>query len=202
MNYLAHFHLAGNEPGLRIGALLGDHVKGPLKGEWPQDWERGIQLHRRIDALTDQHAISRDLTALLPDSDRRFAGIMLDICFDYCLAQRFGDWHHAVLSDYVQEVYRSFEPVETALPESATRQIRRLREHDILGNSRHWHFVAQVLSATDRRFKRATPLIDCPDRLEPLLPRIAEGFAQLYADIDAQLLDYRPAVLPGDRHVI
>ena len=55
MNYLAHFHLAarlaserGEEgDGLLIGALLGDYVKGPLRGDYPDDWEEGIRLHRR-----------------------------------------------------------------------------------------------------------------------------------------------------------
>ena len=52
MNYLAHSHLAarlaserGEEgDGLLIGALLGDHVKGPLRGEYPDDVEEGIRL--------------------------------------------------------------------------------------------------------------------------------------------------------------
>mgnify|MGYP003629303282 FL=1 len=68
MNYLAHFHLAQQlasrcglderdamQQGLLIGGLLGDFVKGPLRGNYPATWEVGIRLHRRIDALTDSH---------------------------------------------------------------------------------------------------------------------------------------------------
>ena len=73
MNYLAHFHLAGDDPAMIGGALLGDFVKGSLGGEYHRDLERGIRLHRRIDAFSDtdfppqaQQFIPADAIALKP----------------------------------------------------------------------------------------------------------------------------------------
>ena len=53
MKYLAHFHLAGIDEGLISGALLGDFVKGPLRGDFDAAVERGISLHRNIDAFSE-----------------------------------------------------------------------------------------------------------------------------------------------------
>ena len=55
MNFLAHFHLAWPDEGLVAGGLEGDYYKGPLRGDLPRDIERGVQLHRAIDAYTDGH---------------------------------------------------------------------------------------------------------------------------------------------------
>ena len=55
MNYLAHFHLSHGNDDWMTGALLGDFVKGPLKGERSKALEQGILLHRKIDAFTDRH---------------------------------------------------------------------------------------------------------------------------------------------------
>ena len=61
MNYLAHFHLAGEQPAMIKGALLGDFVKGPLRGQFDAATERGIELHRNIDAFS---AIPKPLSTL------------------------------------------------------------------------------------------------------------------------------------------
>ena len=63
MNFLAHFHLAWPDEGLIAGGLEGDYLKGPLRGELPPELERGIKLHRAIDAYTDKHDLVRQLRA-------------------------------------------------------------------------------------------------------------------------------------------
>lgn len=56
MNHLAHIVLAGTDEGLRLGAFLGDHVKGRADlDDLPSGWAAGVVLHRRIDSLSDAH---------------------------------------------------------------------------------------------------------------------------------------------------
>nr|MBR9810071.1 hypothetical protein [bacterium] len=60
MNFLAHFHLAQPTDGSRIGALLGDFVRGTpesLQTRFPPEVVNGIILHRAIDRFTDSHEI-------------------------------------------------------------------------------------------------------------------------------------------------
>jgi len=46
MNFLAHLLLAGDDEGLRLGAMLGDFVRGKQAlAEFDDDIQRGIMLH-------------------------------------------------------------------------------------------------------------------------------------------------------------
>ena len=54
MNFLAHLWLAGSDDGLRLGAMLGDFVRGGMEdSDLPESVQRGIQLHRFIDQHMD-----------------------------------------------------------------------------------------------------------------------------------------------------
>ena len=79
MNFLAHFHLAWPDEGLITGGLEGDYIKGPLHGALPPQIERGIRLHRAIDAYTDGHPLIQQLRRDLPPGLRRYAGILIDL---------------------------------------------------------------------------------------------------------------------------
>lgn len=200
MNYLAHFHLAarlaserGEEgDGLLIGALLGDHVKGPLRGEYPDDWEEGIRLHRRIDALTDSHPATRDCLRAFPDDFRRYAGIALDVCFDHVLSQHWrdnwgGERHTPTLETFSQHCYQTLLSADTSLPDSARRQSRFLADYNVLCSLQDWHNTHRTLSLIARRLRRPNPLQDCAAVLAPRRAEIERCFFDLYPALIDQL---------------
>lgn len=200
MNFLCHFHLAGDDPGLIIGGLLGDHIKGPLRGEWPETWEQGIKLHRKIDALTDNHPSAHEFILSLPASYRRFAPIMLDVCFDHCIANHWQRYHSEPLPEFAQKVYQLFEPTLGDLPKNAAHHMERLTQFDVLTGSTEWSLIERMLTAIDTRFKKDTPLAHCQPTLKARLPDIERLFHQIYPEIDRQLLNYRPSVINGAIH--
>ncbi len=59
MNYLAHLFLAEENDDAKLGALLGDFVKGTIIDRYSEKTEREIQIHRKIDFYTDNHAIQQ-----------------------------------------------------------------------------------------------------------------------------------------------
>jgi acyl carrier protein phosphodiesterase len=92
MNFLAHLHLS-DIAGLPLsGAILGDVVRGRLEGLFPATLERSIRLHRRIDVVTDSHPAIATARARFPEGNRRYAGMLLDLLYDHCLAL---DWPRA-----------------------------------------------------------------------------------------------------------
>ena len=93
MNHLAHLVLAGRDPDDRLGALLGDHVKGRLEtSELSAGLVRGIRLHRRIDAWSDSDPAVTGLLARFRPPWRRYGGIVLDVLFDRELSRRWGEF--------------------------------------------------------------------------------------------------------------
>lgn len=112
MNFLAHLLLT-DEAGLPLaGAILGDRVRGPLVGRFPQPLERSIQLHRQVDATTDAHPAVHALIRQFPGPRRRYAPIIVDMLLDHCLTL---DWAH-----YCEEPLERFtRRASVALADSA-----------------------------------------------------------------------------------
>lgn len=195
MNYLAHFHLAQqlasrsdlDHQGLLIGGLLGDFVKGPLQGQYPQSWEVGIRLHRRIDALTDSHPRVSECLQKLPVNYRRYGGIMLDVCFDHCLSRHWHKLHPSSLSHFSQDCYQQILVHKNDYPRAANRQISFLAEYDVLNMMDNWHNIEAMLARIAKRIPRETPLSHCGPELAKLLPFIEQQFLKLYPALQEQL---------------
>ena len=86
MNYLAHLYLAGESDDSRLGNILGDFVKGNAAGRYPPAILRGIMMHRKVDRFADHHPQSRSARQLISPARRRFAGVIVDICYDHFLS--------------------------------------------------------------------------------------------------------------------
>jgi acyl carrier protein phosphodiesterase len=106
MNYLAHLHLGGQRPGQLLGSLYGDFVKGRLQGQFAPEVEAAIQLHRRIDVFTDRHPLVDIALGRFSDTRRRYAGIVLDVFFDHCLARDWRLYAEGPLEVFTADVYR------------------------------------------------------------------------------------------------
>ncbi len=187
MNHLAHFHLAGDDPAYLLGALLGDHVKGELRGHRPDPIERGIRLHRRIDALTDEHPAVRALLARFPPGLRRYGGIALDVCFDRCLSRDWQHWHPQPLPQFCADVFDVLERNREHLTGAAITQFRRLQRYDTLLSLRHWDTVERVLAAIGERLRHANPLPRSVPVLRSMSADIDTTFAIFYPQLQQQL---------------
>src|SRR5947207_2830586 len=51
MNFLAHAFLSFNDPGLLVGNMIADSVKGKEADNYPDRIRQGILLHREIDSF-------------------------------------------------------------------------------------------------------------------------------------------------------
>src|SRR5512136_990596 len=92
MNFLAHLYLAGDDKGLIVGNLLGDFVKGRLKGIYPAAIERGIALHRRIDSFSGLNPRFLQSKKRIDASFGHYRGVMVDLFYDHFLAKHWGDY--------------------------------------------------------------------------------------------------------------
>lgn len=132
MNHLAHFQLAAGCESLVVGALLGDYLKGPLDGTLPAALERGVRLHRRIDAMTDTDDDLRVLRGRFQGRERRLAGIVLDVFFDHLLTRHWERYAATPLAEFAGDVCMVLENRREWLPSAALRQTRRFVEHRLL----------------------------------------------------------------------
>lgn len=187
MNHLAHLALAdavdNGNGGLIVGGFLGDHVKGRLKGQYPEAIEAGIQLHRAIDAHTDSHPQVLAAQRRFPDGLRRYAGIITDILFDHLLAQQ---WHHFYKPPLPEFSHASLQLIcnhESQLPETAALAARRMLEFNSLAAYGQTAFVERSLHYLGGRLKRDNPLAASVNTCLELLPDIQKDFIQFYPQL-------------------
>ena len=165
MNFLAHFHLAWPDEGLVAGGLEGDYYKGPLRGDLPRDIERGVQLHRAIDAYTDGHPLIQQLRRDLPQSLRRYAGILIDLSFDHYLSRHWSTFSDIPLRTFNDQVYRTLSAHKSALSDGSRTMLARMVEFDILGLYVDWEAVpasaARVGSASSATTRCRMSTVNC-----------------------------------------
>ena len=184
MNYLAHLHLGGPRPGQLLGSLYGDFVKGPLAGRFAAEVEAAILLHRRIDAFTDRHPLVRAACARFPVERRRYAGILLDLFFDHCLARHWDDYADELLSGFSARVYRVLD-AEPQLPGRLAQIAPRMAAQDWLGSYREFAVLERVLLNMQRRLSRPEGLDGALIELERLYPALLEDFRRFYPELMA-----------------
>lgn len=184
MNYLAHLHLGGNQPAQLLGSLYGDFVKGWLSGQWPAEIEAAIRLHRRIDAFTDSHPLLDAARARFPRERRRYAGILLDLFFDHCLARHWPDYADEPLAQFSGRVYQVLLE-EPRLPGHLALIAPRMAAQDWLGSYRDFAVLQQVLAGMQRRLSRPAVLDGALDELERLYDPLLADFREFYPQLQA-----------------
>jgi acyl carrier protein phosphodiesterase len=179
MNYLAHLHLGGQRPAQLLGSLYGDFVKGPVAGRFPDELAQAIQLHRSIDAFTDSHPLIKQSIARFPAERRRYAGIVLDVFFDHCLARDWAHYANVPLAAFTRRVYGVLA-AEPELPERLARIAPHMAAHDWLGSYEEFAVLEQVLAGISRRLSRPEGLAGAMQELHDLYQPLSTDFAEFY----------------------
>lgn len=183
MNFLAHFHLAWPEEGLVVGALEGDYLKGPLRGQLPAGIESGVKLHRAIDAYTDQHSLMAELRQAFTRDLRRYAGILIDLSFDHYLSVHWESFSRVTLDDFKTTVYQSLNTHHMHLSPPAQRMRSRMQEHDLLGLYGQWDTIPASAARIGQRFRRGNPFLETEQHLEPVRERLEQAFLDFYPEL-------------------
>lgn len=185
MNYLAHIYLSGNHPEIMVGGLLGDFVKGPLRGERPAAVETGIALHRKIDVFTDSLPEVKLAISRIEPPYRRFGGILIDICYDHFLAANWTTYHPNPLSDYCQDFYALLSEFEPHLPPGAKRFSDVAAEVQWLESYADMNKLEYILKRVGLRFKTPVPLDNAFPQLLRDYQRLHQEFTQVFPKVIA-----------------
>ncbi|MGL4206700.1 MAG: ACP phosphodiesterase [Aeromonadaceae bacterium] len=159
MNFLAHILLAGEEPAMMVGGVLGDFFKGPLPGHLPHNLALGVRLHRAIDVYTDQHPCFMASRNRVSSARRRYAGIMVDLFYDHFLARQWHRYTSHTLADYTQHFYECTPDFSPWLPSELLTMLERMRRHDWLASYQESAAIGRALdNIAQHRIRRENPL--------------------------------------------
>lgn len=158
MNFLAHAFLAGDNPALVVGGVVGDWIKGPLPGTLPEDLARGVALHRAIDSFAETHPAFRCSRTRFSAGRRRYGGVLVDIFYDHLLARDWARFHEATLAAYCAGVYREISRRLDELPAAARPALQLMADEDWLSSYTDLAGIADVLARMARRARQPNPL--------------------------------------------
>ncbi len=192
MNHLAHVVLAGPEDGLRIGAFLGDHIKGcQALQDLPPDWAAGVVLHRRMDSLCDQHSAVGSFLAELNPPWRRYGGIMLDVLFDHMLTRHWIRFGAGDLADISAEINSLLSRHDRALPERLRLFAAWARQRNLWCRYGDRKMLNEIFARLARRHGRPSPLARGLELLDQHDQRIEAIFFKLFDDLTARAAEWR-----------
>lgn len=184
MNFLAHLLLAGDSDADRIGALMGDFVKGPLPGALPPDLAAGVALHRSVDSFADAHGAFRRSRSRVSAERRRYGGILVDMFYDHLLARHWRRFHDQPLADFAQEAYALLRQNAASLPPRLAGLLPAMAANDWLTSYAEMESIGVALERMGRRLRRENPL--------------GEGITELerdYAAFEADFFEFLPEAL-------
>jgi acyl carrier protein phosphodiesterase len=176
MNYLVHLYLAGPDPELQLGGLMGDFVKGPLDDRYPPGIVAGLRLHRAIDSLAAASPHCRASRRRLHPRFGHTRAVLVDIFYDHFLAVHWDEFHPQPLTVFAADTYRLLREHRDLLPEGLARIAPHMAEHDWLGSYRDRASVGIALERIATRLSRPTALGEGVVELERCGGELLEDF--------------------------
>ena len=153
MNYLAHAVLSFEHPDILTGNMISDFVKGNLQYQYSTSIQKGIRLHRAIDAFTDQHPAIREAKLLLKPGAGGYAGPFIDIVLDHFLCKDVSETPEEGWHKFANDVYAHLETQSMLLPDRFAAMLPYMIQHNWLANYQFIHAIERSFHGIARRAK-------------------------------------------------
>jgi acyl carrier protein phosphodiesterase len=191
VNWLAHVFLSEPNVEFRLGNLLADLVRGDARAAVSAEFARGAQQHKRIDAYTDAHPIVRRSRARIRTEYRRFSGVLMDVFYDYFLANEWSRYSNVTLDDFTSRFYADVRGSSLILPSDAAATMDRITRHDLLGSYREVAGVERSLRRVSiylsQKWRRDFALDKSVEDLIAHEAALAADFAEFFPQLEAHV---------------
>ena len=156
MNYLAHAYLSFNRPGILMGNMISDFVKGRKKYEYSKEIQQGIALHREIDSFTDSHFATKEAKVIFRPAYRLYAGAFIDVVYDHFLALDENEFTDKSLEAFTKHTYHLLDQYAGQFPERFKAMYPYMKAQNWLYHYRYREGIQKSLGGVVRRSKYLT----------------------------------------------
>ena len=184
MNYLAHAFLSFDDEHLVVGNLIGDFVKGRKQLQnYPESVQKGIVLHRHIDSFSDNHSILKQGIKILKPSQQRYAPVVIDIFYDYFLANNWSMFSDKSLDDFAAETYAHLQRNFEIMPKHVSKTFEKMIEHNWLVGYQYKARIEYAFQRLSERIRHEHQLLDAINDLEEYKEELNEDFILFFPDL-------------------
>lgn len=157
MNFLFHMLLSGADDQILLGNFMGDFVKGPLAGRFPERIRFGLALHRGIDSFASRDDLFQCSRRRLDPRYGLYRGVLIDLFYDHFLASEWNNWSDEPFERYLARTRSIIEHQRAELPERLQKLVPVIFE-DLLPSYAEVNGIGSALERMSRRVIRRNPL--------------------------------------------
>ncbi|MEM6964270.1 MAG: ACP phosphodiesterase [Bacteroidota bacterium] len=186
MNFLAHLFLARDNEDLLLGNFIADFIRNKEMKNYSDAIQKGIILHRQIDSYTDTHPLVKQGTRRLQKDHRKYAPVIVDVFYDYLLANNFDRYSEESLDDFCNKVYQILEKRMNVLPEKLQRRLPQMVAHQWLQNYKTEKGIRYT-------FLRLTERVSKPEYFDHVVDHLLEqkeAFTQEFNGFFPKVIEY------------
>ncbi len=151
MNYLAHACLSFGYSDILLGNMISDFVKGKSKYDYPKEVQTGIALHRLIDNYTDSHEATKEAKEIFRPAYRLYSGAMVDVVFDYFLANDESEFSETGLLQFSERTYQLLGENTALFPKKFEMMFPYMQSQNWLFNYRYKWGIQKSLQGVVKR---------------------------------------------------
>ncbi len=182
MNFLAHIYLSGDNDLVKIGNFMADGIHGKAEN-FPEDVQKGINLHRAIDTYTDAHPVFRQGTKRLHPVYHHYAGVIMDIYYDHFLAKNWAGYHSMSLEKYAEWFYRILQENYGILTEKTKKLMPHMISHNWLAAYATTEGIERTLTQMDYRTKNKSGMRNSVNELLEHYDTFEAEFTEFFEDL-------------------
>jgi len=187
MNHTAHCLLSYPDTDVLIGNFIGDYVKGRSWEQYQREVQRGILLHRTIDAFTDNHAAVRESVARIRPYAKRYAAPVVDILYDHLLCRHWEKYAPIQFEEFAEWAYQGLDNHFERMPASLQRRWPQMRDGRFLDGYRSRSGLEWVLSMFGRRLPEGLPLNTLIPFFFNEIDAFSENFDQFFPELQEEV---------------
>jgi acyl carrier protein phosphodiesterase len=189
LNWLAHALLSPPDPDIRLANVLADILTPDDIRRLGPAFAAGVRQHRAIDAFTDRHPVVARSRARIPQPHRRYAGVLVDIFYDHCLAIHWATHSDVPFTQFIHDFYAHAWNRLPDLPGDPTEMIRLVVRNDRFGSYATLNGIRDALERLSARildqYGRRLDLAEATATLEAHLPDFESDFALFFPELRA-----------------
>lgn len=183
MNFLAHAYLSFGNKEVLIGNMISDFVKGKAQYDFIAGIQKGIVLHRSIDAYTDAHPEVKRAKEYFRSSYRLYSGPIIDILFDHFLAVDTKQFSPLGLDNFTRNVYKTLNEYAAHLPLRSVPAFTYMQAENWLLNYQSKEGIAKSIRGMVRRSSYLEESSTAIDLFHQHYSELAECYRLFFEDV-------------------
>ncbi len=166
MNFLAHLFLSFENEDHVVGNFIADFIRNSEVKKYPLEVQKGIFLHRQIDFFTDNHPSVRSGTLRLQPHHRKYSPVVIDILYDYILANNWEHYSAQSLESFALNIYSILNKRMNEIPLKLQRNVPGMIKGNWLQSYKTKEGLLYTLQRMDNRASFPSNFIKAFEHLE------------------------------------